>query len=91
MGCEATFLEKTILKECYVTDRNINLMDLDWMDELNLLHFPDENETCQTPTLEPMNAENLVSGCNQYLHVPEIPRPSIHIQLSKADSPRTQP
>ncbi|KAM3174083.1 hypothetical protein ACTXT7_011248 [Hymenolepis weldensis] len=37
MRYEATFLEKTIFKECYVTDRNINLMGLDWIDELNLI------------------------------------------------------
>ncbi|KAM3179841.1 hypothetical protein ACTXT7_017491 [Hymenolepis weldensis] len=54
-----TFLEKTIFKECCVTDRNINLVGLDWVDELNLIQFPDENETCQTPTLEPTNEENL--------------------------------
>ncbi|VDL16705.1 unnamed protein product [Hymenolepis diminuta] len=29
MRCEATFLEKTIFKECYVTDRSINLMSQD--------------------------------------------------------------
>ncbi|VUZ53164.1 unnamed protein product, partial [Hymenolepis diminuta] len=59
MRYETTFLEKTIFKECYVTDRNINPVDLDWIDELNLIQFPDEKETCQTPTLEPTNAENL--------------------------------
>ncbi|KAM3186821.1 hypothetical protein ACTXT7_003544 [Hymenolepis weldensis] len=48
MQCQATFLEKTIFKKCYVTARNINLMGLDWIDELNLIQFPDENETCQT-------------------------------------------
>ncbi|VDL61390.1 unnamed protein product [Hymenolepis diminuta] len=29
MRYETTFLEKTIFKECYVTDRSINLMGLD--------------------------------------------------------------
>ncbi|KAM3170942.1 hypothetical protein ACTXT7_017603, partial [Hymenolepis weldensis] len=90
MRYEATFPEKTIFKECYVTDRNINLMGLDWIDELNLIHFLDENETCQTPTLETTNAENLVRGCNQYLHVAKFPHPSIHIQSPKPDSPSFQ-
>ncbi|KAM3184643.1 hypothetical protein ACTXT7_007952 [Hymenolepis weldensis] len=70
MRCGATFLEKTIFKECYVTDRKINLVGLDWIDELNLIQLPDENETCQTPSLEPKNAENLVRGCRHNLHVP---------------------
>ncbi|KAM3187839.1 hypothetical protein ACTXT7_001435 [Hymenolepis weldensis] len=49
-------------------------MGLDWIDELNLILFPDENETCQTPTLEPTNAENLVRGCNRCLPLtPEQP------------------
>ncbi|KAM3184510.1 hypothetical protein ACTXT7_008212 [Hymenolepis weldensis] len=61
-----------------------------WIDELNLIQFPDENETHQTSTLEPTSAENLVRGCNQCLHVPKIPHPSIHIQSSKPASPRTQ-
>ncbi|KAM3172166.1 hypothetical protein ACTXT7_015111 [Hymenolepis weldensis] len=52
--------------------------------------FPGENETYQIPTLELTNAENLVRGCNQCLHVAEIPHPSIHIQSSKPDSPRIQ-
>ncbi|VUZ47223.1 unnamed protein product [Hymenolepis diminuta] len=39
------------------------------MDELNLIQFPDENETCQTPTFESTNAENFVRGCKQCLHV----------------------
>ncbi|KAM3179262.1 hypothetical protein ACTXT7_000935 [Hymenolepis weldensis] len=90
MRYEATFLEKTIFKECGVTDRNINLVGLDWIDEFNLIQFPDEKETCQTSTLEPTNAENLVRGCNQCLHVAEIPHPSIYIQSPKSDSPRTQ-
>ncbi|KAM3188340.1 hypothetical protein ACTXT7_000461 [Hymenolepis weldensis] len=90
MRYETTFLEKTIFKECYVTDQDINLMGLDWIDELNLIQSPDKNETCQTSTLEPMNAENLVRGCNQCLHVAKIPHPSIHIQSSKLDSHRTQ-
>ncbi|KAM3174193.1 hypothetical protein ACTXT7_011023 [Hymenolepis weldensis] len=38
MRCGPSFLEKTIFKECYVTDRNINLMGPDWIDELNLIH-----------------------------------------------------
>ncbi|VUZ49991.1 unnamed protein product [Hymenolepis diminuta] len=66
MRWQAVFLEETIFKECYVT--NINLTDLDWIYELNLIHFSDENETRKTPTLEPTNAENLVRGCNQCLH-----------------------
>ncbi|KAM3179925.1 hypothetical protein ACTXT7_017308, partial [Hymenolepis weldensis] len=37
MWCKATFLEKTIFKECYVIDRNINLLGPDWLDELNLI------------------------------------------------------
>ncbi|KAM3171747.1 hypothetical protein ACTXT7_015987 [Hymenolepis weldensis] len=90
MGCETTFLKKTILKECYLTDRNINLVGLDWANELNLIQFPDENENYQASTVEPTNSENLVRGCNQCLHVAEIPHPSTHIQSSKPDSPRTQ-
>ncbi|VDL34161.1 unnamed protein product [Hymenolepis diminuta] len=90
MRFEATFLEKTISKDFYVTDRNIDLMSLDWIDELNIIQFPGENETCQTPTLKPTNAENLVRGCNQCLHVAEIPHPSIHIRSPKPDSPRIQ-
>ncbi|KAM3188091.1 hypothetical protein ACTXT7_000955 [Hymenolepis weldensis] len=85
----ATSLEKTIFKKCYVTDGNINLLGLDWIDELNLIQFPDENETCQTLNLELPNAENLVRGCDQYLYVVEIPYPSIHIQSLKPNSPRT--
>ncbi|VDL62368.1 unnamed protein product [Hymenolepis diminuta] len=38
MRYETTFLGKTIFKECYVTDRSIKLVDLDWIDELNLIH-----------------------------------------------------
>ncbi|KAM3180262.1 hypothetical protein ACTXT7_016629, partial [Hymenolepis weldensis] len=68
MRCEATFQQKAIFKECYVTNRNINPVGLDWMDELNLIQFLDENEICQTPILEPVSAENLVGGCNQCLH-----------------------
>ncbi|VDL58748.1 unnamed protein product [Hymenolepis diminuta] len=34
MRCEATLLEKTIFKHCYFTDGSINLMCLDWIDEL---------------------------------------------------------
>ncbi|VDL61674.1 unnamed protein product [Hymenolepis diminuta] len=88
MRCEAKFHEKATFKECYVTDRNINLMDLDRINELNLVQSPDENDICKTPTLEPSNAENLVTGCSQCLHVAEIPRLSIHIQSQKPDSPR---
>ncbi|VUZ44785.1 unnamed protein product, partial [Hymenolepis diminuta] len=36
-----------------------------WIDEPNLIQFLDENETCQTPTLVPTNAENLVRECSQ--------------------------
>ncbi|VDL58388.1 unnamed protein product [Hymenolepis diminuta] len=89
MRCETTFLEK-VFKEYYVTGRNINLMSLDWIDELNFIQFPDENETCQILALEPTNVENLVRRCNQCLLVAKIPHPSIHIQSPKPDSPRTQ-
>ncbi|KAM3178553.1 hypothetical protein ACTXT7_002316 [Hymenolepis weldensis] len=61
-----------------------------WIDELNLIQFSDKNETCQTLTLEPNNAENLVRGCNQFLSIAELPYSSIHIQSPKPDSPRTQ-
>ncbi|VUZ49200.1 unnamed protein product [Hymenolepis diminuta] len=78
MRCEAKFHEKATFKECYVTDRNINLMDLDRINELNLVQSPDENDICKTPTLEPSNAENLVTGLQRgdrkdqdiSLHVP---------------------
>ncbi|KAM3170991.1 hypothetical protein ACTXT7_017506 [Hymenolepis weldensis] len=60
MRWQATPLEKTIYKECYVTDRNINLVGLDRIDEVNLIQFPNENDTCQTSTVEPTNAGNLV-------------------------------
>ncbi|VDL37930.1 unnamed protein product [Hymenolepis diminuta] len=89
MRCEATSLEKGIFKECYVRDRNMNLMGLDWIDELNLIPFPDENESCQTPSLKSTNAENLVRGCKQCLHVVEIPHPPFRIQSPEPDSPRT--
>lgn len=59
---------KTISKEYYVTDQNINLIGLDWIDELNFIPFTDKNKTYLTLTLEPMNAENLIRGCNQCLH-----------------------
>ncbi|KAM3173597.1 hypothetical protein ACTXT7_012201 [Hymenolepis weldensis] len=45
MRYEATFLEKAIFVECYITDRNINLMGIDWIDAINLIQFSDENET----------------------------------------------
>ncbi|KAM3181113.1 hypothetical protein ACTXT7_014999 [Hymenolepis weldensis] len=90
MRCEAPFEEKTISEVCYVTDQNSSLVGLDWIDELNLMEFPDKNETCQTPILEPTSGENLVRGCNQYLYVAEIPHPTIPTQLSKPDSPSTQ-
>ncbi|KAM3176961.1 hypothetical protein ACTXT7_005487 [Hymenolepis weldensis] len=51
----------------------------------------DENETHQTSTLQPTNAENLVRGCNQCRNVAKIPHPSIHIQSPKPGSPRTEP
>ncbi|KAM3172765.1 hypothetical protein ACTXT7_013877 [Hymenolepis weldensis] len=88
--CKATFLEKTIFKQCHVTDRNINPVGLDWIDELNLIQFPDENETRQTPTLESRDVENLVRACNQCQHVTEMHHLSIHIQSLKPDFPRTQ-
>ncbi|VUZ52480.1 unnamed protein product, partial [Hymenolepis diminuta] len=47
-------------------------------------------KTKPTSTLEPTNAENLVRGCNQCLHVAKISHPSIHIQSPKPDSLRTQ-
>ncbi|VUZ55388.1 unnamed protein product [Hymenolepis diminuta] len=84
MRCEATFPEGAISKVSYVADRNINLVGLDWIDELNYIQFPDKNEICRTPTLEPTNTENLVGGCNQCLHVSAVP------QLSKSYSLRTQ-
>ncbi|VDL60794.1 unnamed protein product [Hymenolepis diminuta] len=52
MRYEAKFLEKMIIKGCYVTDRNINLVSLDWIDDLNPIQFPDENETSRTSILE---------------------------------------
>ncbi|VUZ55176.1 unnamed protein product [Hymenolepis diminuta] len=61
------------------------------LNELDLIQFPDEDKTCQTPTLEGTNAENLVKGCNQCLHVTEIPHSSFNIQSPKPNSPRTQP
>ncbi|VUZ43569.1 unnamed protein product, partial [Hymenolepis diminuta] len=73
MRCEAAFLEKMIFKECYFTDRNINL----WIDELNFIQFPDENEICQTHTPGPTD-------------VAEIPHLYFHIQSPKSDSSRTQ-
>ncbi|VUZ54647.1 unnamed protein product [Hymenolepis diminuta] len=86
MRCNATFLEKTV----YVADRNINLKSLGWIDGLNNIQFPDENETCQTLTPEPTNVENLVRGCDQCSLVVKILHPSIHIQSLKPDFPRTQ-
>lgn len=77
MWCEAPFEEETISEVCYVRDRNSNLAGLDWIDELNLMEFPDENETYQTPILEPTSGMNLVRECNQYLHVAKIPHPTI--------------
>ncbi|KAM3172578.1 hypothetical protein ACTXT7_014238 [Hymenolepis weldensis] len=62
LRCQVIFLEKTIFKKCYATDRNVNLMGLDWIDELNLIQFPKENEICQIFALEPTNAENLDSA-----------------------------
>ncbi|VDL19686.1 unnamed protein product [Hymenolepis diminuta] len=59
-------------------------------DKPSLIQFPDENETCQTPTLEPTIVANLVRGCDQCLHVTEIPHPPIHIQSPKPDSPKSQ-
>ncbi|KAM3182017.1 hypothetical protein ACTXT7_013233 [Hymenolepis weldensis] len=49
MLCDSTlrtFLKKMIFKRCYVTNRSINLMGLGWIDELNLIRFPDESKTC---------------------------------------------
>ncbi|VUZ55995.1 unnamed protein product [Hymenolepis diminuta] len=90
MRCVATLLGKTIFKKCCVVDRNISLVRLDWTDGLNFIRFPDENKTCQTPTLEPTNAKNLARGYSQCLCVAEIPHPLIYIQSPKADSSRTQ-
>lgn len=39
MRCEVT-LQKTISMPHYVAYLNINLMGLDWIDELKLIHFP---------------------------------------------------
>ncbi|VUZ51788.1 unnamed protein product [Hymenolepis diminuta] len=61
MRCEATFLEKRSFRKCYVTDRNINFAGLGWIDELNIIQFPDESQACQTPTLEPTDAEILTA------------------------------
>ncbi|KAM3171805.1 hypothetical protein ACTXT7_015865 [Hymenolepis weldensis] len=80
--------EEEVFKEFYVTDRNINLVSLDLSSTLSSSKTKDE--TCLTPTLEPMNAENLVRGCIQYLHVSEVPHSAISTQLSKSDSARTQ-
>ncbi|VUZ54263.1 unnamed protein product [Hymenolepis diminuta] len=41
---EAIFLEETIFRECCVADRNVNLVDLDWIGEVNLEQFTDETE-----------------------------------------------
>ncbi|KAM3185073.1 hypothetical protein ACTXT7_007111 [Hymenolepis weldensis] len=40
-----TRTENTVVMECYFTDRNANLVDIDWTNELKLIQFPDENET----------------------------------------------
>ncbi|KAM3178382.1 hypothetical protein ACTXT7_002667 [Hymenolepis weldensis] len=48
MRCEATFLGKTISKECYIADRNINLVSLNWIDELNPTQFTDEKNLPDT-------------------------------------------
>ncbi|VUZ50056.1 unnamed protein product, partial [Hymenolepis diminuta] len=53
--------------------------------------FRDENEVCQTPTLEPTNAENFVRECNQCLNVAEISHPSIRIYSSKSEFPSNHP
>ncbi|KAM3187156.1 hypothetical protein ACTXT7_002853 [Hymenolepis weldensis] len=58
--------------------------------ELNVIQFPDENETYQASALKPKNAENLVRGCNLCLQVSEITHPFIHFQRSKSGSPSTQ-
>ncbi|VUZ55366.1 unnamed protein product [Hymenolepis diminuta] len=65
-------------------------MGPDWIDEFILIQFPDENGIWQTPFLVPTNAKNPVKGCNQFLHLAEIPHPSVHIQSSKTDSLRIQ-
>ncbi|VDL63123.1 unnamed protein product [Hymenolepis diminuta] len=75
---------------CYATDRNFDLVSLYWIDEPNLIQFPDENETRQVLTLKPTNGDNLVRACNLCLHVAEITHPTIPIHLSKQDSLSTQ-
>ncbi|KAM3173317.1 hypothetical protein ACTXT7_012740 [Hymenolepis weldensis] len=37
MRCEAKFMEKTIFKERYIEDGNINLIELDWIGELDFI------------------------------------------------------
>ncbi|KAM3180670.1 hypothetical protein ACTXT7_015842 [Hymenolepis weldensis] len=68
-----TFQKKTISKECHFACRIISLVVPAWIDELNLTQFLDGNDTCQTPTVEPTNAENLVRGYSQCYQDAEIP------------------
>uniref|UniRef100_A0A0R3SP05 DUF2846 domain-containing protein n=1 Tax=Hymenolepis diminuta TaxID=6216 RepID=A0A0R3SP05_HYMDI len=35
--CEATFKGKTVATACHVADQDINLIELDWIDMLNVL------------------------------------------------------
>ncbi|VDL58673.1 unnamed protein product [Hymenolepis diminuta] len=44
----ATNKKKSISKECCVEDRNINLVGLEYIDKLNTIQLPEENEICQT-------------------------------------------
>ncbi|VUZ42341.1 unnamed protein product [Hymenolepis diminuta] len=64
-------------------------LELDWINELYLIQFPGENNTYQTLTLN-NDAQNLVGGCNQCLHVVEIPHPSMPTQSTMPNSTRTQ-
>ncbi|VUZ51394.1 unnamed protein product [Hymenolepis diminuta] len=76
----ATFLEKTIFRECYVVDRNIDLAGLDWIGELNLTQFLDENDACQTPSLKPTNKENLMRRATSVYMLPKsLPSRGNHI------------
>ncbi|KAM3179232.1 hypothetical protein ACTXT7_000988 [Hymenolepis weldensis] len=46
MKCEASFKGKTAATVCYVTDRDINLVGLDWIDMFNVLEPKVRSVTC---------------------------------------------
>ncbi|VDL62512.1 unnamed protein product [Hymenolepis diminuta] len=46
MKCEATFKEKIAAIVCYVADRDINLLGLDWIDMFNVLEPKVQSATC---------------------------------------------